>query len=780
MATLDTIEILIQANIEQFQKQMGVVQGQLAQLSSASGVAGKSMGGFTGGVFKGTLATQVLIGAITKLGRGLFDVGKNIMMNGTQLTRMRIATNTLGRNIGISTSELDNMRKSLGEANTYGIKAEQVISSLARTGLFDMAKGLETVDARTGETVTGINALVLTMKDLGASAGVDSSEGIARLTDFINRGITSEVDGMVAIGNLGTEYRMYAKTLGKGREDLTATEEAQARMNLVMREGKKALGSYSDAYTTAGKMLGSMRDAVGSIFEEIGSALEPLWASLTGSILNFVQSVRNWLLDNTETIRAWAVKVGGWIVWLARTIGSFLSQIPKIGSYFEGLAKFQVKSAKAGDGATKSLNKESKAMGGASKSAKDLKKELAGLQSFDEMNVLKEKEDSAGGGAGGGAIAGEDALGGGGLLAGIDTAIEEQSKSIGERLAPIFEKIRQFFEPIANLWNKWVKPAWDGFIAQIKMLGDTISKSPIMPILKTLGQVLGVVIVGAVAIVINVLTGLVALIEIGVIKFSIWFESLVQDLTNIIIKVREWFSKWGETFEGIKQYFIGFWQFLVGIFTGNIGKVIEGINNMWQGFGKMVNNIWTNIKAVIVSVINDIKNRVNLWITGFKNIFNGIITFFTGVFAGDWKKAWSGLIQVFAGIVQQMVAIFKTPMNVIIGGINTFIRSLNKIKIPDWVAGMGGKGFNIPLIPKLATGGVVESPTLAMVGEAGREVVMPLDRNTGWIEELASKINSQGGNMNLTIKIGEDKIYENVIDYINDKAFRTQSNFLKI
>lgn len=779
MATLDTIEILIQANIEQFQKQMNVVQNQLGQLSNASGVAGKSMGGFTGGVFKGTLATQVLIGAITKLGRGLFDVGKNIMMNGTQLTRMRIATNTLGRNIGISTSELDNMRKSLGEANTYGIKAEQVISSLARTGLFEMAQGLETVDARTGETVKGINALVLTMKDLGASAGVDSSEGIARLTDFINRGITSEVDGMVAIGNLGTEYRMYAKTLGKGREDLTATEEAQARMNLVMREGKKALGSYSDAYTTAGKMLGSMRDAMGSIFEEIGSALEPLWASLTGSILNFVQSVRNWLLDNIETIRAWATKVAGWVVYVARAIGSVLSSIPVAGKYFEGLAKFQVKSAKAGDSATKSLKGESKAMDSATGSAKDLNKELAGLQSFDEMNVLKEKE-AGGGGAGGGALAGSDEMAGGGLLAGIDTAIETFAGNVKTKLAPIIEKIKEFFAPIVELWNKWVKPSFDGLLAQIKMLGDTISKSPIMPILKLVGQIIGIVIVGAIAILINALTGLFAWFEVRVIVFSVWFDNTVESLAQIIIKVREWADKWGDAIEGIKQYFVGIWQFLTGIFTGNLKKTTEGWNNIIGGVAKFWTNIWNNIKIAIVSVINDVKSRVTLWITGLKNIFNGIIKFFTGVFAGDWKKAWSGLIQVFAGIVQQMIAIFKTPMNVIISGINTFIRSLNKIKIPDWVAGMGGKGFNIPLIPKLATGGVIESPTLAMVGEAGREVVMPLDRNTGWIEELASKINSQGGNMNLTVKIGEDKIYENVIDYINDKAFRTQSNFLKI
>ena len=71
-----------------------------------------------------------------------------------------------------------------------------------------------------------------------------------------------------------------------------------------------------------------------------------------------------------------------------------------------------------------------------------------------------------------------------------------------------------------------------------------------------------------------------------------------------------------------------------------------------------------------------------------------------------------------------------------------------KVNIPDWVPGIGGGklGFNIPLIPKLAKGGIVDKATLAMVGEAGKEAVMPLERNTQWIDQLADKLNAKGGN----------------------------------
>ena len=74
--------------------------------------------------------------------------------------------------------------------------------------------------------------------------------------------------------------------------------------------------------------------------------------------------------------------------------------------------------------------------------------------------------------------------------------------------------------------------------------------------------------------------------------------------------------------------------------------------------------------------------------------------------------------------------------------VNGLIGGLNKIKMPDWVPKMGGKGINIPKIPYLARGGVVDTPTLSMIGEAGKEAVVPLENNTEWIDNIASKLAS--------------------------------------
>jgi hypothetical protein len=100
---------------------------------------------------------------------------------------------------------------------------------------------------------------------------------------------------------------------------------------------------------------------------------------------------------------------------------------------------------------------------------------------------------------------------------------------------------------------------------------------------------------------------------------------------------------------------------------------------------------------------------------------------------------------------------WKGFINVLIGGVNALIKGLNKLKIniPDWVPEFGGKsiGFNIPLIPKLAKGGVVDKATLAMIGEHGKEVVMPLENNTGWIDKLADRISAKSGNSSKTYNI---------------------------
>ena len=91
--------------------------------------------------------------------------------------------------------------------------------------------------------------------------------------------------------------------------------------------------------------------------------------------------------------------------------------------------------------------------------------------------------------------------------------------------------------------------------------------------------------------------------------------------------------------------------------------------------------------------------------------------------------------------VMTLVAVFKAAFNGIATAWNNTVGKLS-FKVPGWVPGLGGKGFEVPNIPMLAAGGIVNSPTLAMIGEAGPEAVIPLDR-----------MGEMGGGGNVTIHV---------------------------
>lgn len=109
-------------------------------------------------------------------------------------------------------------------------------------------------------------------------------------------------------------------------------------------------------------------------------------------------------------------------------------------------------------------------------------------------------------------------------------------------------------------------------------------------------------------------------------------------------------------------------------------------------------------------------------INAFMQILGGIIDFIAGVFTGDWERAWEGIRNIFSGIISGLAGIFKLPINLIITRLNTFIRGLNRISIPDWVPGVGGMGINIPEIPMLAKGSD-SSPDTFIAGEEGPELI---------------------------------------------------------
>lgn len=235
----------------------------------------------------------------------------------------------------------------------------------------------------------------------------------------------------------------------------------------------------------------------------------------------------------------------------------------------------------------------------------------------------------------------------------------------------------------------------------------------------------------------------VAFQTVSDIAKSFW-ENVLVPLGNALVEM------FGPAVEAVSAVLSFLWNsilvplgdFLGGIFKGIIETLINVFTFLWQNvlkpIAEYVGGVFADVFDTVFRFIGDI-------IEGLKDIFIGLMNFITGVFTGNWQKAWEGVKKIFKGVFDSLWGIVKFPLNLIIGGINAVIRALNSISIdiPSWVPGLGGKkfGINIPEIPKLAAGGIITSPTLAMIGEKGPEAVVPLE-NTGFVDAIASAVGS--------------------------------------
>jgi hypothetical protein len=119
-----------------------------------------------------------------------------------------------------------------------------------------------------------------------------------------------------------------------------------------------------------------------------------------------------------------------------------------------------------------------------------------------------------------------------------------------------------------------------------------------------------------------------------------------------------------------------------------------------------------------------------------------------------------------------MLGAFKTVFNGIASIWNSTVGKIS-FKVPSWVPGVGGKGFDMPKIPMLADGGLImNGATLALVGEAGPEAVIPLDR----MSEFTGN-GGGGGEVNIYVQGADPNA---VVDALRTYMFRNGTVPIKV
>lgn len=301
-------------------------------------------------------------------------------------------------------------------------------------------------------------------------------------------------------------------------------------------------------------------------------------------------------------------------------------------------------------------------------------------------------------------------------------------------LVPLFIFLGDVFKTVLVPLATFIAKTFVKAVEAVATIALSFWNNILAPIANFLVSVLSIALQG----VIDVWNGWKPLIEQLFAALNWLWDNALSPLVDFIVGAFcDGFKQWGDLINrlipNVKEIFQGLTDFFVGIFTLDMNKAWSGIQKIFSGFSSFLGNIfandWTKQLGALGVPLNTLCSTIKSIWNMIKGVFNGIITFVSGVFTGNWKKAWQGVKDIFSNIVKGFANIFKSPINAIIDGINTFIGGLNKIKIPDWVPLVGGKGFNVGKIPKLAQGGYVKAntPQLAMIGDnrTQGEIVSP-------------------------------------------------------
>ena len=193
-------------------------------------------------------------------------------------------------------------------------------------------------------------------------------------------------------------------------------------------------------------------------------------------------------------------------------------------------------------------------------------------------------------------------------------------------------------------------------------------------------------------------------------------SSLLMNAIPAIVAGVVWLIK---NWEDLKETAIWLWE--------------DGIKPTFQAMGDFLLGIFTTVKEFIAGTVQGIHDTV-------VGIFTSIGTFIGNIWNGIKNGAVAvalGIKQAFTMQINGVISLFEAMANGVISALNFLIRGMNKIqvKIPNWVPKIGGRKFGVNIqeiaridIPRLAEGGIVTQSTLANIGEAGPEAVIPLDK----------------------------------------------------
>ena len=341
----------------------------------------------------------------------------------------------------------------------------------------------------------------------------------------------------------------------------------------------------------------------------------------------------------------------------------------------------------------------------------------------------------------------------------------------GNKFKSVFAKIGASLSPITS----GAMTAFSATLNQIGASGGALTKlkatlAGIGGGVKGLFTILKANPVGAIITAI----GLVVTALIHLWNTNEGFRNWVMEFYNGCIKpVFEWI---GNTLSELwNEHLKPLWEKL----KPGITSIWETIKTVWDAIANLIGGIIEFLSPFISSLlerIGSVVEYISTYIGMVADVLSGIIDFIAGIFTGDWERAWNGVKEIFSSIWEGIKSLAKSAINILIDTVNGIIKGLNKIHLPNWeiLGSLAGKGINIPLIPRLEKGGVLTSPTIAMMGEyAGAyhnpEIVTPqnilretIDASNGNLVsafyQMCQQVIQAIDGVDMSVSIGDDVI----------------------
>ena len=316
-------------------------------------------------------------------------------------------------------------------------------------------------------------------------------------------------------------------------------------------------------------------------------------------------------------------------------------------------------------------------------------------------------------------------------------------QAIGEFFSGLWTKLQEIFEPIGQWFGEKFQQAWDAIVNIFSGIGEWFSG----------------VFQGAWDAIVNIFT-----------PIGSWFGQRWADVTSTLANIGAWF-------------------------TDMFQKAWTGLTNIFSKLGSWFGERWNDVTSALSSVSNWFGEMFTNAYNAVKDAFSSIGDFFSGV----WETVKGIFVNAGQMVGEAVGGAFKSAVNAVLGTIenvvNGFIGMINGVldvvrNLPglEWVGSVSTVS-----LPRLARGGIVDSPTIAMIGEAGKEAVVPLE-NTGFIQTLGRVVSSavvnamagvgpQGGfsgDGDIVIQIAGHEFGRVAIQEINKEHERAGQTLLKI